>query len=294
MVVRPARPPRRRVDNLLRRSRAACHPWAGHATVHASHPWALGHASQVDGPFSLAAHSRNTGLGGESRHRPAVADERVCCPDDNLERPSGNVAYASILALGKGSARSTTRSGHARHQRRHHGLATDPRPRCGGGRPPVMSVTTAPSGLEGEGFPVRRAFAGVDLRALDPFVHMDQMGEVDYAPGEPKGTPWHPHRGFETVTVTVPRLAATSPGSASSPFPAPAACWCALTTVESICVCQSSSPAASACVCKAASIRARSRRSASVRTACRPSARARSARAGPARGYRCAPETGCR
>jgi quercetin 2,3-dioxygenase len=53
----------------------------------------------------------------------------------------------------------------------------------------VISVTTAPSGFEGEGFPVRRAFAGVDLRALDPFVHMDQMGEVDYAPGEPKGTP---------------------------------------------------------------------------------------------------------
>jgi quercetin 2,3-dioxygenase len=57
---------------------------------------------------------------------------------------------------------------------------------------PVVSVTTAPSGLEGEGFPVRRAFAGVDLATLDPFVHMDQMGEVDYAPGEPKGTPWHP------------------------------------------------------------------------------------------------------
>jgi quercetin 2,3-dioxygenase len=65
---------------------------------------------------------------------------------------------------------------------------------------PVVSVTTAPSGLEGEGFPVRRAFAGVDLGALDPFVHMDQMGEADYAPGEPKGTPWHPHRGFETAT----------------------------------------------------------------------------------------------
>ena len=65
---------------------------------------------------------------------------------------------------------------------------------------PVVAVTTAPSGFEGEGFPVRRAFAGVDLRALDPFVHMDQMGEVDYAPGEPKGTSWHPHRGFETVT----------------------------------------------------------------------------------------------
>jgi redox-sensitive bicupin YhaK (pirin superfamily) len=50
---------------------------------------------------------------------------------------------------------------------------------------------------------VRRAFAGVDLAALDPFVHMDQMGEVEYAPGEPKGTPWHPHRGFETVTYMI-------------------------------------------------------------------------------------------
>lgn len=64
----------------------------------------------------------------------------------------------------------------------------------------VRGVVNAPSGLEGEGFPVRRAFAGVDLTDLDPFVHMDQMGEVEYAPGEPKGTPWHPHRGFETVT----------------------------------------------------------------------------------------------
>src|SRR6202011_5891558 len=67
----------------------------------------------------------------------------------------------------------------------------------------VRTVTTAPRGLEGEGFPVRRAFAGVDLADLDPFVHMDQMGEVDYAPGEPKGTDWHPHRGFETVTYMI-------------------------------------------------------------------------------------------
>ncbi|NNC75339.1 MAG: pirin family protein, partial [Acidimicrobiia bacterium] len=64
---------------------------------------------------------------------------------------------------------------------------------------PVASVTTAPKGFEGEGFPVRRAFQGVDLADLDPFIHLDQMGEVEYAPGEPKGTPWHPHRGFETV-----------------------------------------------------------------------------------------------
>jgi redox-sensitive bicupin YhaK (pirin superfamily) len=67
----------------------------------------------------------------------------------------------------------------------------------------VRSVTLAPRGLEGEGFPVRRAFAGVDLADLDPFVHLDQMGEVEYAPGEPKGTPWHPHRGFETVTYMI-------------------------------------------------------------------------------------------
>lgn len=71
------------------------------------------------------------------------------------------------------------------------------------GERPVKSVTSAPSTLEGEGFPVRRAFAGMSMQDLDPFVHMDQMGEVDYAPGEPKGTPWHPHRGFETVTYMI-------------------------------------------------------------------------------------------
>ncbi len=75
------------------------------------------------------------------------------------------------------------------------GLGDQPRP--------VWQVTTAPSGYEGEGFPVRRAFAGIDMALLDPFIMMDQMGEVDYAPGEPKGTPWHPHRGFETVTYII-------------------------------------------------------------------------------------------
>lgn len=64
----------------------------------------------------------------------------------------------------------------------------------------VVSITRGPTGFEGEGFPVRRAFAGVPAALLDPFVHMDQMGEVEYAPGEPRGTDWHPHRGFETVT----------------------------------------------------------------------------------------------
>ena len=68
---------------------------------------------------------------------------------------------------------------------------------------PVRSVTTAPTGLEGDGFPVRRAFAGVSHTELDPFIHMDQMGEIEWAPGEPMGTPWHPHRGFETVTYII-------------------------------------------------------------------------------------------
>ncbi|MFJ1932834.1 pirin family protein [Kitasatospora sp. NPDC088160] len=68
---------------------------------------------------------------------------------------------------------------------------------------PVLTVATAPEGFEGEGFPVRRAFAKINTKYLDPFIMMDQMGEVEYAAGEPKGTPWHPHRGFETVTYLI-------------------------------------------------------------------------------------------
>ena len=75
-----------------------------------------------------------------------------------------------------------------------------PEPAAGAVERPVAGVTAAPSGFEGEGFPVRRAFAGAPIEALDPFIHMDQMGSVDYGPGEPRGTDWHPHRGFETVT----------------------------------------------------------------------------------------------
>ena len=67
----------------------------------------------------------------------------------------------------------------------------------------VRSITTGPTGFEGEGFPVRRAFAGATYADIDPFIMMDQMGEVEYAAGEPKGTPWHPHRGFETFTYLI-------------------------------------------------------------------------------------------
>ena len=64
----------------------------------------------------------------------------------------------------------------------------------------VLSVVHAPTMLEGAGFEVRRAFAEVDLRLVDPFILLDHLGAVEYAPGEAKGAPDHPYRGFETVT----------------------------------------------------------------------------------------------
>ena len=67
----------------------------------------------------------------------------------------------------------------------------------------VKKIVDAPSGFEGEGFPVKRAFAQLSLDSIDPFIMMDQMGEVEYEVGEAKGTPWHPHRGFETVTYLI-------------------------------------------------------------------------------------------
>jgi redox-sensitive bicupin YhaK (pirin superfamily) len=65
---------------------------------------------------------------------------------------------------------------------------------------PVVEIVDAPSFLEGEGFKVRRATADLDLSWADPFLLLDHMGAVEYAPGEAKGAPDHPHRGFETVT----------------------------------------------------------------------------------------------
>jgi quercetin 2,3-dioxygenase len=64
-------------------------------------------------------------------------------------------------------------------------------------------VVTAQVQLEGEGFQVRRPFPSYALRYADPFLLLDHMGAVEYAPGEAKGAPWHPHRGFETVTYMI-------------------------------------------------------------------------------------------
>jgi quercetin 2,3-dioxygenase len=68
---------------------------------------------------------------------------------------------------------------------------------------PVGKVVTAHRQLEGEGFVVRRPFPGMDLSLADPFLLLDHLGAVEYAPGEAKGAPWHPHRGFETVTYII-------------------------------------------------------------------------------------------
>ena len=61
-------------------------------------------------------------------------------------------------------------------------------------------VVTAHTQLEGGGFPVRRPFPTQGLALVDPFLLLDQMGPVDWPPGEAIGAPDHPHRGFETVT----------------------------------------------------------------------------------------------
>jgi redox-sensitive bicupin YhaK (pirin superfamily) len=65
---------------------------------------------------------------------------------------------------------------------------------------PVRTVTTAHRQREGAGFEVRRPFPSAEMRGADPFILLDQMGPVAYEPYEAKGAPWHPHRGFETVT----------------------------------------------------------------------------------------------
>jgi quercetin 2,3-dioxygenase len=62
------------------------------------------------------------------------------------------------------------------------------------------SVVTAHQQLEGAGFVVRRPLPSQDLELVDPFLLIDEMGPVEYGPGEAVGAPDHPHRGFETVT----------------------------------------------------------------------------------------------
>src|ERR1035438_304857 len=64
----------------------------------------------------------------------------------------------------------------------------------------VTKVFTAASSQDGDGVDLRRAFPGRELMDLDPFLLLDHLGPTRLAPGEARGFPAHPHRGFETVT----------------------------------------------------------------------------------------------
>src|SRR5258706_10151426 len=67
----------------------------------------------------------------------------------------------------------------------------------------VDRVILAERHIEGGGFSVRRPFPTAGISLVDPFLLIDEMGPVDYAPGEAVGAPDHPHRGFETVTYVL-------------------------------------------------------------------------------------------
>jgi redox-sensitive bicupin YhaK (pirin superfamily) len=73
-------------------------------------------------------------------------------------------------------------------------MTTDPTIRS------IAAVVPATRTLEGAGFPVRRPFPTRTLEQFDPFLLLDEMGPAAVGPGEAKGAPDHPHRGFETVT----------------------------------------------------------------------------------------------
>jgi len=81
-------------------------------------------------------------------------------------------------------------------------MATNP----SAGTRSVTRVLDTVSTLEGGGFTVRRPFPTQTLDQIDPFLLFDHFGPVDHAPGEAKGAPDHPHRGFETVTYVIEGL----------------------------------------------------------------------------------------
>ncbi len=65
----------------------------------------------------------------------------------------------------------------------------------------VKHIVPTHTVLEGGGFKVRRPISTAEL--MSPFLLLDEMGPADYGPGEAIGAPWHPHRGFETVTYMI-------------------------------------------------------------------------------------------
>lgn len=69
---------------------------------------------------------------------------------------------------------------------------------------PVARVVAAHHQKEGAGFEIWRPFPGeLSMEEADPFLLLDQGGPTEYGPDEALGAPWHPHRGFETVTYVI-------------------------------------------------------------------------------------------
>src|SRR4030081_337058 len=67
----------------------------------------------------------------------------------------------------------------------------------------VSRIVEGVETMEGEGFLVHRPFPSRALSDFDPFLLLDEMGPMELGPGEAKGAPDHPHRGFETVTYMI-------------------------------------------------------------------------------------------
>ncbi len=67
----------------------------------------------------------------------------------------------------------------------------------------ISEIINAKTTTEGEGFIVHRAFPNYAVRDFDPFLLLDEIGPIELSPGEAKGAPDHPHRGFETVTYVL-------------------------------------------------------------------------------------------
>jgi redox-sensitive bicupin YhaK (pirin superfamily) len=69
----------------------------------------------------------------------------------------------------------------------------------------ILSIHKQPEGhWVGDGFPVHTVLDYGRHPELSPFLLLDHAGPADFPPAEkPRGVGWHPHRGFETVTVVL-------------------------------------------------------------------------------------------
>src|SRR5258708_5591341 len=91
---------------------------------------------------------------------------------------------------------------HTKFRRREHVMSTASKAlekQTGQGRT-VAEIVDSIETIEGGGFLVRRPFPTPKFSQFDPFLLLDEMGPIELGPGEAKGAPDHPHRGFETVT----------------------------------------------------------------------------------------------